>query len=398
MGAGKTQSAITMMNEDSSRRYIFVTPYLDEVERIIRSCPERNFIEPDGEAISKLTSMHSLLKDRRNIATTHKLFSYFNEKTAELIKAGGYTLVLDEVFCVVEQIYLNKSDIDILFGYNMVRVCDNGKVEWLATDYKGGKFQDVMDIAQSGNLFCHNNVMLFWMVPAETFKSFEDVYILTYMFDAQMQRCYYDMKGVEYKYIGTAKKDGVYRFSDIPEIPEYVKSLKDKIHILEKDKVNDVGDRKSSLSSSWYSDASSTKGKPKLEQIRKNIYNVFRWKFGSAPNDAIWTTFKDHRKVVAPGGYKKSFLSSNARATNQYSDRHYLAYCINKYFNPFMKNYFLMMGVRIEEDGYALSEMVQWIWRSAIRNGEDIWIYVPSKRMRTLLKDWLERVGGSDGK
>lgn len=102
--------------------------------------------------------------------------------------------------------------------------------------------------------------------------------------------------------------------------------------------------------------------------------------------------------MVAPGGYKKSFLSSNARATNQYSDRHYLAYCINKYFNPFMKNYFLMMGVRIEEDGYALSEMVQWIWRSAIRNGEDIWIYVPSKRMRTLLKDWLERVGGSDGK
>ena len=45
---------------------------------------------------------------------------------------------------------------------------------------------------------------------------------------------------------------------------------------------------------------------------------------------------------------------------------------------------------------YALSTMLQWIWRSAIRRGEEIWLYVPSRRMRTLLKDWMERVQNGD--
>ena len=43
----------------------------------------------------------------------------------------------------------------------------------------------------------------------------------------------------------------------------------------------------------------------------------------------------------------------------------------------------------IDENKYALSEMIQWIWRSAIRNGEDIYIYIPSRRMRDLLLEWL---------
>lgn len=41
---------------------------------------------------------------------------------------------------------------------------------------------------------------------------------------------------------------------------------------------------------------------------------------------------------------------------------------------------------------WALSEMIQWIWRSAIRDGEDIYIYIPSERMRNLLSDWIDEV------
>lgn len=53
-------------------------------------------------------------------------------------------------------------------------------------------------------------------------------------------------------------------------------------------------------------------------------------------------------------------------------------------------------GIEINEDIYALSTMLQWMWRSAIRRGEEIWVYVPSRRMRTLLKDWIERVQNGD--
>ena len=62
---------------------------------------------------------------------------------------------------------------------------------------------------------------------------------------------------------------------------------------------------------------------------------------------------------------------------------------VNTIFNVFLQN-FTTNNIAVDEDGYALSEMLQFIWRSAIRNGEEIWVYIPSIRMRNLLKQWIE--------
>ena len=48
-----------------------------------------------------------------------------------------------------------------------------------------------------------------------------------------------------------------------------------------------------------------------------------------------------------------------------------------------------MRDIKVDENSYALSELLQWIWRSQIRNGEPITIYIPSKRMRESLKNFL---------
>ncbi len=58
--------------------------------------------------------------------------------------------------------------------------------------------------------------------------------------------------------------------------------------------------------------------------------------------------------------------------------------------NPYEKKFFTSKGVKVKENMYALSELIQWIWRSRIRDGQPINLYIPSKRMRTLLKDYLE--------
>ena len=60
------------------------------------------------------------------------------------------------------------------------------------------------------------------------------------------------------------------------------------------------------------------------------------------------------------------------------------------FLNPIIKQFFIDKGVSVEEENFALSEMLQWIWRSAIRNNEKINIYIPSKRMRDLLLNWLD--------
>ena len=47
-------------------------------------------------------------------------------------------------------------------------------------------------------------------------------------------------------------------------------------------------------------------------------------------------------------------------------------------------------GDEFDQDAFATSEMVQFIWRSAIRRGEPIQIYIPSNRMRGLLEKWID--------
>ena len=96
---------------------------------------------------------------------------------------------------------------------------------------------------------------------------------------------------------------------------------------------------------------------------------------------------------MAGGGYKKGFLACNSKGTNQYRNKTALAYLLNIYPNTRQKTYLYSKGIAFNDDFYALSEMLQWIWRSAIRDGKPVQLYVPSLRMRTLLKDWLATKG-----
>lgn len=65
---------------------------------------------------------------------------------------------------------------------------------------------------------------------------------------------------------------------------------------------------------------------------------------------------------------------------------------MNVFMPLWEKKYLEQTGLEVDEDAYALSVMLQWIWRSAIRDGGEIWIYVPSRRMRELLENWIKEV------
>ena len=52
-------------------------------------------------------------------------------------------------------------------------------------------------------------------------------------------------------------------------------------------------------------------------------------------------------------------------------------------------SFFAKQGVTINPEHFALSEMLQWVWRSAIRDDKPINLYIPSRRMRELLIDWI---------
>ena len=112
--------------------------------------------------------------------------------------------------------------------------------------------------------------------------------------------------------------------------------------------------------------------------------------------DVFWTTFKDKQKVMSGAGYTKgvsedmpSFLPLNIRATNKYADYSLCMYTVNLYKNPVEVGYLRYNNIRVNEEDFALSEMIQFIWRGCIRKGEPMVVAVGSKRMYLLFLNWL---------
>ena len=94
------------------------------------------------------------------------------------------------------------------------------------------------------------------------------------------------------------------------------------------------------------------------------------------------------------GRFRKNFLQTSARATNEYKDRTDVAYMVNRFADPNIMKFFHAQNITIDADAFALSEMLQWIWRSAIRDDRPINLYIPSKRMRELLINWIDTTNG----
>ena len=84
MGVGKTTSAINYINKSNPDvKFLYITPYLTEIERIIKNCPLKNFKEPKSYG-TKLNGIKLLFKKGENIVSTHSLFSLFDEEIIDL--------------------------------------------------------------------------------------------------------------------------------------------------------------------------------------------------------------------------------------------------------------------------------------------------------------------------
>ncbi|MEG7377872.1 hypothetical protein V5785_00675 [Bacillus subtilis] len=393
MGSGKTSAAIDMMNNSGAdENFIFITPYLDEVDRIKKSISSKQIYEPKvkkkGDKTQyKFESFHELLSQNKNIVATHNLFKNANDETKELILSGNYTLILDEVMEVVEQLRVKKHDLTTLFESKLIYV-EGGFVKWNEEkkDYET-RYDDIRDMALNNNLMYFKDNILIWNFPADIFKLFKEVYILTYMFDAQIQRYYYDINNIKYQKYVSEFIDGQYRFTKHnTEYESILKAqLRNKIKIYEGN-LNTVGQLDYSLSSNWYKN----KSPYTIKKVKNNVFNYFNNIVKSSSDEAMWTTYSEHKNKVKGNGYTKGFVSCNARATNDFKHKKHLVYTINRYVNTVLYNYFKeKYQITIDQDAFALSELVQWIWRSAIRDGEEITLYIPSLRMRGLLVEWL---------
>ena len=407
MGSGKTTSLINMMNENTEEKFIYITPYRDEIDRVISNCPNRYFETPKNfdkmnlKTCTKYEDLIKIIEQDINVVSTHALFQTFDENIIKVLKEHKYTLILDEVAQVVEEINISPDDVRMLINEGVIIINKDKRIIWSDDEYDG-EFIKYKEPFKNGEVYLYGNSVIIWCFPCEIFNCFDRVIISTYLFKGQLQCYYFQVNNIDFEYKSAVKSindKGEYEFNIVDYTEEYdYKSLSKLINIYE-GKLNAIGEdkdgRKKPLSSTWYKEATGEK----LKLVQNNTYNYFRNICNKKSNEVLWTVFKFRAETpetkknrmtkVKPNGYNKSFETCNCRATNKYRDRDTVAYLINRYNSPAIINFFKDRGAEVDEDAFALSELLQFIWRSCIRDGKPINVYIPSKRMRTLLKAWL---------
>lgn len=396
MGSGKSSAAITLMNEHPDEKYIYITPYIEEAKRIRRACPRLNLVEPKRMSEyhgSKTLHTIDLVRRDMNVATTHQAFRYYPPELLDLIREKGYTLIIDESVNVFDDIPIHQDDMQMVIDSGHASIDETGRITLVDPEYGGNFYRELFAILRTRDIVRIRKAdsresFYCWQLPADLFRAAHTTYILTYQFQGQDLSYLFKIYGIEYKNIGVRKdEDGTYRFVDGPgDVPEYVAYLPEKIHIVDNDRLNGVGDDQSSLSMNWYRKSTSD-----ITALKNNVYNFFNNITGAmSSNDRMWGVYESARTKVKGKGYTKGFVMWNERAKNSYRHKRALAYCANVYMNVGHKIYFEANGVEVNEDLYALSILVQWIWRSAIRDGKEIQLYIPSSRMRNLLTQWIK--------
>lgn len=383
MGRGKTSAAAGYMSHFKGKKhFLYITPYLKEVDRICEAC---DFEQPDGDTSSKLAELKGLMHKRKNISATHSLFYLMDDEALSIAKSKGYCLIIDESIETTSRVGVTSNDAKLLLD-NLVTVDEEGHVSWIDTKYDG-KFKDVKKIADSGSLFELDGSLISVMRP-EMIESFDEVIMMTYLFGGQYQKAYLDYFGFEYQICGIDDTDG-YTFTDAPDAPPPL-DYHSLIKIVDDPKMNSIGDGYYALSANWYKNRK--RDHPEIKALRNNLNTFFRRRTNTKAGEQLWTCYKgDAPKLYGPGGrFASSFLQLAARATNEYRNRTCLAYMINRFIDPNVGKFFAAKDIHVNEDEFALAEMLQWIWRSCIRDDQPIELYIPSRRMRELLQGWIE--------
>lgn len=402
MGSGKSTWAINYINANKHKRFLCIVPLLTECDRF-KENTEIEIVDPEKWG-TKWKNFRWLVENNKNIVTTHSLIQKMDIDMLELLKSKDYVLMIDECLDVLDTYKISKDDLKIIFNEKLVSLDEDGFLVWNEekNPYRG-VYNDIKRLCSFKSLmgFKKDNSdelarIIMWNFPVDFFKCFEESYIFTYLWEGSIQKSYFDIHGIKYeKYMLNTWKQLVPHDKQL----EYQKrrSVVDLIKIYE-GKFNNIGSKigkSNPLSKSWYEDKRK-KNISIFSLLKSNTENYFRTVTKTGSDDNMYTVFKPYCKYVRGKGYSKGFVPCNARGTNQFKEKQSLAYLINFFMSPDIKQFVEHYRIEFDDDLFSLSALLQWIWRSRIRDGESINIFIPSERMRNLLITWIEECKDTD--
>lgn len=350
MGSGKTTKAIADMKK-SKGSFLYVTPFLDEVKRILNEVP--NTFEPkvtnvknqlgEWEIQYKRDNLLRMANKGKSIVTTHSLFTKLQRTDYSFFT--DYDLILDEVLTPIEVIKMTSDDINIAFEKGLlVKNKTTGEVTYTGDNYKGF-YLALKRYCDTANVIHVNNRLLVWAFPPEIFKAFKSITVLTYLFEGSLLASYFKYYNIPFKVMKQSSQQEILMKQSIA-----------KLLTVHKGKSNRHGDFTTAFSLNWLKNASPNK----LRQIKSSVANLLVRDFKSKSNDTAFTTFKAFESKLKGKGYSKGFIPVNERATNEYAHKKTMLYLANRFLNPNIIDFFRSGDVMVDEDNWALAELLQW--------------------------------------
>lgn len=176
MGSGKTTRAIQRINEyiEKDEKFIYVTPFLTEVKRIIEATGHRafaplskeeegslkfsiedNLIDENGvidlnaeksfNILNKREQFIRLVLEGKCIVTTHQLFTKLPPSDYKML--NDYILILDEVITPIYNYKIGAQDIKIMQEQNLIHIDSNTSlVTFVSDDYNDPAFHSTKNL------------------------------------------------------------------------------------------------------------------------------------------------------------------------------------------------------------------------------------------------------------
>ncbi len=148
-------------------------------------------------------------------------------------------------------------------------------------------------------------------------------------------------------------------------------------------RINDIGEKKNSkikqpLSRTWFME----NDEETLKKLKNNTENYFKHIIKGKSKENIYTTFEDYKSQIKGKGYTKGFVNSDCELS-KLNDCKNFAYIMNKYPSDIEK----------DNDKYAnlltIYDLIRIVKYITVDLDHKLNLYVPSKRVRTLFKEWL---------
>jgi hypothetical protein len=244
----------------------------------------------------------------------------------------------------------------------------------------------ILRSAETGCLYLLDGKLFMWAMPSVLLCAGKSLTILTYKAEGSLLVPYLNRLSMPHiieqdKYREEAFREQAVQLLNLENIPAFV-------------------GKKNKPNLSYTAQATGMKNKRYYTIIRNSLKNLSGRDLKEVDkNNILITCIKDawFDKSGKAGVFAKesklfektNWCANTTRGTNKYDHCSHLIYLYDQNINPIVGRW-LNDNSTAFNNAYALTELIQWVWRSRIRKGEPITLYLPAPRMRGILIDWLE--------